>query len=279
MINKIAIQGIRGSFHELAVQKYFEADFEAVECDTFKGLFDTLRNKEADYAVMAIENTVAGTILPNYAMLRDSKLTIIGEVYLRIQQNLMAMPGVKIEDITAVFSHPMAIMQCLDFFENYPQIRLVESLDTAASARDISVKKDKYAGAIASEIAADIYKLNILAAGIETNKKNFTRFLVLQDENNVAKGGADLINKASLCFNVKNEKGALAGVLTKIADQNINLIKIQSLPLVGQEWEYFIHIDTEFEKYENYLQAVKAILPDVNNFKELGKYQRGLKYN
>ena len=196
MIQKIAIQGIRGSFHELAVQKYFDGPFEAVECDTFKILFDTLRNNEADYAVMAIENTVAGTILPNYAMLRDSRLEIIGEVYLRIKQNLMVLPGVKIEDIKEVYSHPMAIMQCLDFFEQYPQIRLVEAMDTAGSARDIADKNLRQAGAIASSIAADIYNLSIIAEGIETNKKNFTRFLVLQDRDKAVE--VEAVNKASL---------------------------------------------------------------------------------
>jgi prephenate dehydratase len=277
MSKKIAIQGLRGSFHELAVQKYFDADFTAVECETFKTLFDVLKTNKADFGVMAIENTVAGTILPNYAMLRDSNLGIIGEVYLRIHQNLMALPGQKIEDIKEVYSHPMAIMQCHDFFEKYPDIRLVESLDTAGSAKDVQDKKLKGVGAIASSIAADIYHLNILAEGIETNKKNYTRFLVLQDESMIKELAT--FDKASLCFNVINEKGSLAKVLTTIASHNINLIKIQSLPIVGQEWEYFIHIDTEFEKYSDYKNAVAAILPDINNFKELGKYQRGIKYN
>ena len=277
MIQKIAIQGVRGSFHELAVQKYFDSPFEAVECDTFKILFDTMRRNEADYAVMAIENTVAGTILPNYAMLRDSRLEIIGEVYLRIKQNLMVLPGVQIEDIKEVYSHPMAIMQCLDFFEQHPQIRLVEAMDTAGSARDIADKKMQHAGAIASSIAADIYNLSIVADGIETNKKNFTRFLVLQDKDKAVE--IETVNKASLCFNVKNEKGTLASVLATIAAHNINLIKIQSLPLIGQEWEYFIHIDTEFERYNDYQLAIEAILPSINNFKALGKYQQGVKYN
>lgn len=275
--NNIAIQGIRGSFHELAVQKYFNVDFNAVECDTFKELFDVLKRKKADYAVMAIENTVAGTILPNYAMLRDSNLRIIGEVYLRIHQNLMILPGQKIEDIKEVYSHPMAIMQCHDFFEQYPHIRLIESLDTAGSAKDIADAKLKGAGAIAASIAADIYKLEIIAGGIETNKKNYTRFLVLQDK--LAVEDTIDVDKASICFNVVNEKGSLAKVLTTIAEHNINLIKIQSLPLIGREWEYVIHIDTEFDNYQDYAEAMKAIKPGINHFKELGKYKRGKKYN
>ncbi len=277
MTKKIAIQGVRGSFHELAVQKYFDIPFNAIECDTFKALFDVLKSKGADYAVMAIENTVAGTILPNYAMLRDSNLQIIGEVYLRIHQNLMALPGQKIEDIKEVYSHPMAIMQCHDFFEQYPHIRLVEAPDTAGSAKDIADKSLMQAGAIAADIAADIYKLEIIAPGIETNKKNYTRFLVLQDQSETAP--SDNADKASVCFNVKNEKGTLAKVLTIIASHNINLIKIQSLPLVGQEWEYIIHIDTEFDNDQDYQNAMEAIKPSINHFKELGKYLRGKKYN
>ncbi len=277
MAKKIAIQGIRGSFHELAVQKYFGMNFSAIECDTFKALFDVLKTKKADYAVMAIENTVAGTILPNYAMLRDSNLRIIGEVYLRIHQNLMVLPGQKIEDIKEVYSHPMAIMQCLDFFEQYPHIRLVESLDTAGSAKNIADVKLLGVGAIAASIAAEIYALNIIAEGIETNKKNYTRFLVLRDK--VAVEETSDVDKASVCFNVVNEKGSLAKVLTTIAEHNINLIKIQSLPLVGQEWEYFIHIDTEFDNYQDYTKAIEAIKPGMNHFKELGIYKRGKKYN
>lgn len=276
MKKRIAIQGIRGSFHELAVKKYYGEGFDIVECDTFKQLFDALKSGSADEAVMAIENTVAGTILPNYAMLRESDFLVAGEVYLRIEQNLMTLPGQTIEGLKEVYSHPMAIMQCLDFFEKYPHIHLIEAVDTAGSAKDIADGKLIATGAIAGSIAAEIYGLEILAKGIETNKKNFTRFLVLKKGKEAA--GSAENNKASISFNVPNEKGALAKVLTIIASHDINLIKIQSLPLIGKEWEYIVHIDMEFDNYALYTEAIEKVKGTVSHFKILGEYKRGEKY-
>lgn len=271
---KIAIQGVKGSFHELAAKKYF-GSFSCNECLSFKDVFYSLKLQHSDFGIIAIENTVAGTVLPNYAMLRESEMKIIGEIYLRIEQNLMAIPGQSIFEIKEAQSHPMAILQCHDFLGKYPHIKLTESEDTAASAKNISEKKISGTAAIASSLAAEIYGLEIIAKGIETNKKNFTRFLVLTHKNNISKScNAD---KASICFNVSHQKGALAKVLTVLAEFGINLSKIQSLPLIGREWEYFIHIDFEFDDLQIYREAIKTILPLTNEFKILGEYKKGEK--
>lgn len=274
-VKKVAIQGGRGSFHELAANKFFREKHDYVLCETFKSLFDNLKKEKNNYGVVAIENTVAGTILPNYAMLRNSEMQIIGEVYLRIQQNLMALPRQKIENLKEVHSHPMAILQCHDFFEKYPHIKLIESVDTALSAKWIAENQLKNIGAIAGANAASLYRLEILAENIETNKKNFTRFLVIKNKH--------LINdnvkadKASVCFNVPHVKGSLAKVLSIFAKHNINLTKIQSLPLPGKEWEYYIHIDLEFDDYANYKKVMEYVQTSVTEFKILGEYKRGKK--
>ncbi len=271
---KIAIQGVRGSFHELAAQKYFGNNIACVECYSFKDVFDNVMNNTADFGITAIENTVAGTILPNYAMLRESNTNIIGEVYLHIQQNLLALNGQTIENIKEVHSHPMAILQCQHFFDKYPNIKLVEAEDTAAVARRISEKQLKNIGAIAGLHVADIYNLTILAEAIETHKKNYTRFLALSTS---AKKETAEVNKSSLYFTIKHEKGNLANVLTLLAKYDINLTKIQSLPIVGREWEYYIHVDMEFENYSNYQNALNAIKPSLSEIKILGEYIKGEK--
>jgi prephenate dehydratase len=272
---KIAIQGTRGSFHEMAALKFFEDTIECVPCETFKDLFDVLKRKESDYGVMAIENTVAGTILPNYAMLRSSEMQVIGEIYLPIQQNLLALPGQKIEDIKEVYSHPMAILQCHTFFEKYPDVKLIEFWDTADSARLIAEKGTKGLGAIAGTHAASVYGLEVLVPGIETNKKNFTRFLVIKDKNLVYPSANP--DKASVCFNVAHTKGSLAKILTVLADYGLNLTKIQSLPILGKEWEYYIHIDLEFEDHKNFEKVMDMIRPQVHELKILGEYKKGEK--
>jgi prephenate dehydratase len=275
---KVAIQGFKASFHEIAAYKYFGADIEIIMCETFRGLFNEIEEMRANYGIVAIENTVAGTILPNYALLRNADVKVIGEVYLQIQQNLLTLPGQKIEDITEVHSHPMAIQQCQDFFEDYHHIKLIESADTALSAAEISEKKLKGVGAIASEAAAKAYGLEIMQAGIETSKKNFTRFLVLHAEYD------DPVNptspdKASLCFHLAHRTGSLAEVLMSLSDNKINLTKIQSLPLVGREWEYFFHLDLEFDDYAAFINAIDDIKLDVHELKILGEYKKGLKYS
>ena len=278
-ILRIAIQGAKGSFHELAAKKHFSEDLECLECNSFKDVFSRVANGEADFGITAIENTVAGTILPNYAMLRNAEARIIGEVYLHIQQNLLALPGQTIQDIQEVHSHPMAILQCQNYFEKHPHIKLIEADDTAASARWISEKKLNGFGAIAGLHVAELYKMDVLATSIETHKKNFTRFLVIERSTSHAERGTEktVPDKSSICFNVAHKKGSLASILSELAEYDINLTKIQSLPLLGKEWEYYIHIDMEFDNYSRYQSALKKIMPSLNEFKILGEYKRGSK--
>ena len=235
---KIAIQGIPGAFHEIAARQFFGEDITLEACDSFPILFRALKKGKADYGVMAIENSVAGTILPNYALLRNSNYTIIGEIYLRIEHHLMALPGQKIEDITEVFSHPMAILQCQEFFEEYHHIKLIELIDTAESAQRIQNNQMWGKAAIASELASQHYGLEILHRGIETNKRNFTRFFILK-KNDEIKLDLNSINKASLCFNLTHKVGSLSQILLVLSSHGMNLTKIQSLPVVGSEWQYF----------------------------------------
>jgi prephenate dehydratase len=275
---KVAIQGAHGSFHELAAKKHFDSNIDCVECITFKNVFDSVINGDTDFGITAIENTVAGTILPNYAMLRDSGVQIIGEVYLHIQQNLITLKGQSIEDIKEVHSHPMAILQCQAFFEQYPHILLVQADDTAAVARRISEQQLKHIGAIAGTHVAGMYNLQLLAEAIETHKKNFTRFLVIKKADGTILNNANgEVDKATICFSVVHEKGSLAKVLTQLAQHNINLTKIQSMPIVGKEWQYYIHVDMEFENYDNYQNALSAIKPSLSEIKIMGEYKRGIK--
>jgi prephenate dehydratase len=272
----VAIQGVEGSFHDEAAAQYFATPVIPVPCETFRELFQVMKKRKARYAVMAIENTVAGTILPNYAMLRTSNLAVIGETYLAIRQNLMALPEQKIEDIREVHSHPMAIQQCHAFFEKHPHIRLVETSDTAASAAWIAGHKKKGFGAIAAKRAASLYGLHILAPGIETDKRNFTRFLVLTDRSNLC-DHTDAPDKASVAFHVTHTRGSLATVLTILAGHGCNLTKIQSLPVLGKEWEYFMHIDLEFGERSQLDDALATITPHVHELHVLGMYPRGKK--
>jgi len=224
---------------------------------------------------MAIENSLAGSILPNYALVRDSGKKIIGEIFLRIRHNLLVLPGQNIHDIREVYSHPMAILQCQDFFKQYPDIRLFDSLDTALSAKEISDKKLKGVGAIASSLAAEKYKLEILASGIETNKLNYTRFLLLSDEEN----GVPLSEKniASIYFTLGHEIGSLSKILMILSFYNMNLSKIQSLPIIGKEWEYQFYIDLEFNNYDMYKKAIEAIKPFSDKIGILGEFKKGRK--
>lgn len=274
---KVAIQGARGSFHELAGLKHFGDNIQIMECVTFKNVFDSVISGHSDFGIIAIENTVAGTILPNYAMLRESELKIIGEVYLHIQQNLLALKGQTIEGIKEVHSHPMAILQCQNFFEHHPHIKLIEADDTASRAKWISENKLKGMGAIAGLHVADMYNLQVIADSIETHKKNFTRFLVIENSPLSLRRVEGEADKATAFFNVSNKKGSLAKVLTKLASYDINLSKIQSMPVIGKEWEYYIHVDMEFENYSNYKKALEEIMPSLNEFKILGEYKRGEK--
>lgn len=220
---RVAIQGIKASFHEEAAYKFFGRDIETVECNSFKQTCDVLDENKADFVVMAIENSIAGSLLPNYTLIREYNFAVVGEVYLPIQLHLLALPGVKFEDIKIATSHPIAIRQCVDFFEEFPQIQVIEGNDTAACAKKIKDNQLKDTVAIANALAAETYGLDIIERRIESNKKNFTRFLILRkDKTEVEKG----INKASICFQVGHHVGALSQVLQIFAELNVNLTKI-----------------------------------------------------
>lgn len=268
---KVAIQGIRASFHEEAAFKYFGEEIETIECNSFKQTFEALKKKEADYVVMAIENSLAGSLLPNYSLMMDYNFPVIGEVYLSIQLHLLAYPGVKFEDVKHVTSHPIAIRQCIDFFDEYPNLHIVESNDTAACAKRIRDEKLTDTVAIANTLAAKLYELDILERRIESNKKNYTRFLVLTDK---ATDDVPLPNKASLCFQVGNQFGKLAKVLNIFAEQQINLSKVQSMPVIGKRNEYNFYMDVEWEKPEQYDAAVRQVLKHTQNFNILGEYRK-----
>lgn len=272
-MKKVAIQGFRGCFHEQAARNFYSAlDVEApeiVECASFDGLYEAMSCRSADSAVMAIENTVSGGLLPNFELLRKNSVRIKGEVFLRIEQNLMALPGQKIEDISEVRSHYMAINQTRPFFKRYPHIRLVESEDTAKSAADISRDGLAGVGAIASSLAAELYGLEILAPGIETYRQNFTRFLVLDDAFEVPK---EKVDKVSLCFTLPHTSGSLAHVLTILSFYGMNLTRIQSLPIPGREWQYFFYVDLKFDSYERFMQSLTAIRPLMEDLDILGEY-------
>lgn len=272
-MKKVAIQGFSGCFHEQAARDFYSAFDgavpEIVECASFDGLYEAMSSGVADSAVMAIENTVSGGLLPNFELLRKHRVQIKGEIFLRIEQNLMALPGQKIEDITEVRSHYMAINQTRRFFKQYPHIRLVESEDTAKSAADISREGLAGVGAIASSLAAELYGLEILAPGIETCRQNFTRFLILDDALEVPK---EMVNKVSLCFTLPHTSGSLAHVLTILSFYGMNLTRIQSLPIPGREWQYFFYVDLKFDSYERFTQSVTAIRPLMEDLDVLGEY-------
>ncbi len=267
---RVAIQGIATSFHEVAALTYFNEPIETVECLTFHRLCEALKNDEADYAVMAIENSIAGSILPNYFLLQDYHFTIVGELYIPIHMHLLALPGVKIENLKSIESHPMAIRQCAEFLQTLNGIEIRESDDTALSAKKVKEKKLKETGAIANEFAAKKFGLNILERRIETHKKNFTRFLILKKRSN----GKVESNKASLCFEVANSVGSLADALMTFKEHGINLTKIQSIPIVGKPSEYSIHIDVEWKKRRNYDEAMREVLRQVKNLNVLGEYKK-----
>jgi prephenate dehydratase len=273
----IAIQGIEGSFHHIAAMNYFGDNINLIPCERFEDVFRSLNNKKANKAILAIENSVAGTILPNYALLRNQNYKIVGEVYLRIKHQLLTIKNQKIGAIKVVQSHPMALLQCQHFFEKYPHIRLVESDDTAASAKRLVESAEMEVAVIASQQAGEVFELNTIAKDIEDNKRNFTRFLILDKE--CEKSIVEYeINKASICFHLSHEAGSLAKVLTHLATENINLTKIQSLPIVGREWEYFFHLDMEFDNYNNYNNGLKKIKSHIYDLQILGEYQKGKTY-
>ena len=273
-MKRVAIQGIKGCFHEQAAYLFYEKEGlpkpEVVECVSFEDLYRRMDDGKADAAIMAMENTVSGGLLPNFELLRKYNRKIKGEVFLRIKQNLMTLPGQKIEDLREVRSHYMAINQTRPYFADYPWIRLVEYADTATSAKDIADERVSGVGAIASDLAADIYGLEVIAESIETYKQNFTRFLILDDSLEVEKSR---INKASMCFTLPHKPGSLTHVLTILSFYDMNLTRIQSLPIPGQEWQYFFYVDIKFEDYTRYEQALSAVKPLMTDLNILGEYE------
>ena len=269
-IRKIAIQGIKGSYHHIVAENYFGNAIDLTECMTFAEMPDRVLSQEVDYAVMAIENSIAGAILPNYTLIDESDLAVVGEYYLEINHNLMGLNGQKVEDIKKVHSHPMALLQCRSFFKNYPHIKLIEDVDTADVAKRIQENQLKKVGAIASAKAAEIYGLDIIADGIQTIKKNFTRFVIVQRKEALNNQKS---TKASLKFVLKHESGSLGDVLITLANHKVNLSKIQSLPIIDRPWEYAFFADLVFEDYQEYKNAIADIRDKVSSLKILGEYK------
>lgn len=271
--SRIAIQGFEGSFHQSAARDFFGRDVEVICCHTFSEVLKIAADKKASNGgVMAIENSIAGSILSNYNLLRKSDLRITGEVYLHIRQNLLVNRGVNLEDIKEVHSHPMALQQCLKFLDNY-NWKLVESDDTALSAKHIKQHSSKHIAAIASILAADIYDLDVLVPDIHTVKNNYTRFFIMQSEEYVDIP-ADA-NKATITFHTDNSRGSLAKALTKIAEAGIDLSKLQSFPMPEKEWRYVFGADMEFDnldKFYNVLDSIRTVAQDV---KVYGVYKKG----
>ena len=252
-----AIQGYEGSFHEVAARSFFGKKLQVIPCDTFKEVVRVGSDKKlSDGAVMAIENSIAGSILPNYNLLHKSNLHIIGEVYLQVRQNLLVNPGVKLEDIREVHSHTMALQQCEEFLDGY-NWKLVESDDTALSAKQLHQHHSRHIAAIASKLAAELYGLEVVAPNIHTLKNNYTRFLFLTRE----AAAIDEADKASVCFHTDHSKGSLARVLTRIAEGGINLSKLQSFPIPGSEFKYSFHADMEFGSAEQFEEVIRSIQP------------------
>ena len=276
MIKKIAIQGIKGSFHDLAAKKVFGQNIKLVECMSFAKLCEALANDKADNAIMAIENSIAGTLLPNYALLEKYKFKIIGEIYLHIQMNLIALAGTKIKDVKNIISHPIAIYQCEKFLAKFKDSFILEKADTAACAKEISEQKLFGTAAIANELCASMYNLEILEKNIQTNKQNFTRFFVLAKQLQKAKQ----INKASIRFELNHLIGSLADLLMIFKNNAINLSKIQSIPVIGKPLEYIFNIDLEFLAYKKYQKAIQEALPITKDLVILGEYKKAkLEFN
>jgi prephenate dehydratase len=271
METNIAIQGIKGSFHHQVAQEYFRQNVAVNECLSFEELVDSLLNDKSQLAVMAIENSIAGSIIPNYALIDKHNLHIIGEYYLDIIQNLMVLNGQKISEIQEVHSHPMALLQCMDFLKKYPKIKLVEDKDTAETARRIHQKKLKGIAAIGSKAAASMYDLTIIASEIQTVNNNMTRFFIISKEANVLP--KEEINKASLKFELDDSPGSLATVLNVMTNCKLNLTKIQSMPIIETPFQYSFFVDVVFEKYKHYEKAMKILAIMTNHFKVLGEYR------
>ena len=272
---KVIIMGGYGTFHEIAAHYYFKnLNVEIVTSESFDEMFRLMKRGVAQHAICAIENSVAGSILPNYQLIQDSGLQIAGEIYLRVCQNLAALPGETIASLREVHSHPMAILQSKPFFDKYPHIKLIDGRDTASCMRDIAVKGLKGVGAIGSRFAAEKFNLEILSESIETNKKNYTRFLIMTAPEYLP---SDLgaVDKASISFALAHEIGGLAKALSIFSYFNINLSKIQSMPIVGKEWEYQFYVDLEFSDLKKYHQSLVSVTPFISDLCQMGIYRKG----
>lgn len=276
MIN-VAIQGFKGSFHDIAAHHYFENEEVELSCySTFEQVFNHVNENPDSVAMVAIENTIAGSLLHNYELLRDSGLTIVGEHKLRISHSIMCLTEDNWDDIKEVNSHPVALMQCREFLEKHGSYKVVEVADTAGAAQEISSKNLRGHAAICHHDVASIYGMKILQDGIETNKHNFTRFLVLANkEKAVELRNLDKTNKASLEFTLPHEEGSLSAILSILSFYKLNLTKIQSLPIIGKEWQYMFYIDLSFNSLTNYRLAINAISPLTQELNMLGEYING----
>lgn len=271
MKKTIAIQGVRGSFHHIVTQQYFDEDIVLKECMTFDAVIDSIVSKDSDIAIMAIENSIAGSIIPNYALLDRHHLHIVGEHYLDIQHHLMAFPNQTIADIEEVYSHPMALLQCKAFFKQYPHIKLIEDTDTAQVAQRIRKHQTKHVAAIASRLAAQIFDLSIISESIQTIATNETRFFIVSAQN--SKVPQKYINKASIKFELEHKRGSLATILNVLSDCGLNLSKIQSLPKIETPWKYVFFVDITFAKYGDYDKAKSIMKLMAQDFKVLGEYK------
>jgi len=272
---RIAIQGIKGCFHQIAANNYFGSSVDVKECLTFHDLVSSVKNKDScNLGIMAIENSIAGSLLQNYRLLQKNNLNIIGETYLRIQQNLIAPKGIKLAEIKEIHSHPMAIYQCETYLNSISNVKVVETEDTALSVKNLQNISNLKRAAIGSSLSAEIYKMNILEKSIETNKKNYTRFLIISND---ASSNLEESNKASIYLELDNKKGSLANVLQIISANNINLSKLQSYPIIGSNWQYYFHLDLEYEEFSDFNNSIKQINPYISGIKILGNYIKGIK--
>lgn len=273
MDKKIGIQGGQGSFHHLVAQEYFGNEVQVLEFMSFGELAGSLAKGECEKAVMAIENSIAGSILPNYALIDEHDLKVVGEHYLAIDMNLMAIKGQSLENIKKVYSHPMALLQCREFFKKYPHIKLIEDTDTAEVARRISEKGSEKVAAVASKAAAEIFGLEILAESIHTKKSNATRFLILSTKNGT---GSKENNKASLKFELESKRGSLVSVLNILRDFDMDMTKIQSMPVIEAPWKYSFFVDVIFGDASEFFKAVEILEVMTEQIKVLGIYKNSL---
>lgn len=275
MKKRVTIQGVAGCFHEAAAKKHFaDESIDIIPCETFPILFDKLKYDASLLGIIAIENTIAGSLLQNHELLRQSNLSIVGEQHLYISHVLCALPGQTIDQLTEVNSHPMALMQCEQYLLRHPNLKMVETSDTAGSAQYIAENQVKGHAAVCGRYAAELYGLNILDEDIQTNKRNFTRFLIVADPLEAEELTKNkTIDKASLVFTLPHTHGSLSKILTIFSFYDINLTKIQSMPIIGREWEYRFYIDVTFDNYMRYKQSIDAVRPLLNEFKILGEYK------